>query len=363
MLGTNKFSQFDYFLFLTAVVLALLGLLGIYSFEGEEFGGIFVRQIVWIVLGITLCLVLSSVDYHFLADHAFLFYLCSLSILVGTLFFGTEINGSRSWLTFSGIGFQPSEMVKLVVILALARYLAECTEKRLHGKHFLILTMITLAPVFLVVLQGDLGTALTYFPILIVVTALVSGLRPRFLVGVLIVSGCLAPIGWSFLKDYHKQRILVTLDPELDPQGVGYQTRQSQIAIGSGGITGKGLGNGLQSQLGFVPEVHTDFIFALLAEEMGLVGGIVILMLYLYVLMRLTRIAEVARERVGILIVAGVASLIFFHIAVNIGMAIGILPAVGIPLPLMSYGGSSTLTTFAALGLALSVYRRRFVHR
>jgi rod shape determining protein RodA len=164
------------------------------------------------------------------------------------------------------------------------------------------------------------------------------------------------------LKDYQKQRILVTLDPDLDPQGIGYQTRQSQIAIGSGGLLGKGVGQGLQSKLGFVPEVHTDFIFALLAEEIGFVGASIILMLYLLVLMRLIHIAETARDRVGILIVTGVASLMFFHVVVNVGMTLGILPAIGIPLPLLSYGGSSILTTFAALGLALSVFQRRFVY-
>ena len=363
MFNRAAFTQFDYFLFVTAVSLAFLGILGIYSAGGEQGSGIFARQIVWIALGVAICLTLTSVDYRFLADHAFLFYFCSVALLIGILFFGTEINGSRSWITFAGVVFQPSEMSKLVVVLALAQYSGEINEDGLRGKHLLALAGITLIPVTLVVLQGDLGTAVTYFPILATVVVLMAGLQPRLLLAGLVVCLFLAPVGWSSLEDYQKQRILVTIDPERDPQGIGYQTRQSRIAIGSGGVTGKGLGNGLQSQLGFVPEVHTDFIFALLAEETGLIGAILILLLYFLVLMRLVQMAEVAQDRLGTLIVASIASLMFFHIAVNVGMTLGVLPAIGIPLPLMSYGGSSTLTTFAALGLALSVYRHRFVYR
>jgi rod shape determining protein RodA len=213
----------------------------------------------------------------------------------------------------------------------------------------------------LITIQGDLGTALMYLPILMGMVVVV-GVRKQLLVGVLVVSLCVAPLSWFFLQDYQKQRILVTFDPGLDPQGIGYQSRQSQIAIGSGGLFGKGLGQGLQSQLGFVPEIHTDFIFAILAEEIGFVGSILILMLYLLILMRLIRIAETARDRVGILMSAGVASLMFFHVAINVGMALGIVPPIGIPLPLLSYGGSATVTVFAALGLALNVYQRRFVY-
>ncbi|MDA2924953.1 rod shape-determining protein RodA, partial [Acidobacteria bacterium AH-259-L09] len=340
-------SQFDYFLFGASLILALFGALGIYN-AGAEGGdsSIFLRQLLWIGLGVAVCLFVMSIDYHFLADHAFLLYGLSILLLVGVLFWGTEINNSRSWLTFAGVRFQPSETAKVVLILALAQYLGELNENYLRRKHFLILASITFLPITLVVLQGDLGTALMYLPIFVGIT-IVAGLKMRFLAGLLIVLLCLAPLSWFYLKDYQKQRILVTFDPELDPQGIGYQTRQSQIAIGSGGLFGKGLGQGLQSQLGFVPEIHTDFIFALLAEETGLVGAIFILMLYLLVLMRLLRIAETARDRVGILIITGIASLTFFHVVVNVGMTLGILPSIGIPLPLLSYGGSAILTTFA----------------
>jgi rod shape determining protein RodA len=252
-------------------------------------------------------------------------------------------------------------MAKIVVILALARCVAELHENYLRTRHLLLLVGLTLLPVLLIILQGDLGTALIYFPILLGIM-IVAGLKMRFLIAILVITVCVAPVGWFSLKDYQKERILVTLDPDRDPQGFGYQTHQSKIAIGSGGLLGKGLGAGLQSQLGFVPEIHTDFIFALLAEETGFAGASVILLLYLLVLSRLIRIAGLARDRAGILITTGIASLIFFQTVVNVGMTLGILPAIGIPLPLLSYGGSSTSMIFAAMGLALNVGSRRFIY-
>ena len=362
MFGNKSLPKLDYLLFGASLGLAFFGVLGIYSAASSGSPGIFVRQFFWIILGVGVCLIVASVDYHLLVDHGLQFYLCSLGLLGGLLLFGTEINGSKSWIVLGDVQFQPSEIVKLAVILALAQYLGQISRNRLTWQHYTGLSAMILAPVVLIVLQGDLGTALTYLPILAGMTLLVTGLRKKLLLGMLVFSLVVTPLTWLALKDYQKQRILVTLDPDLDPQGIGYQTRQSRIAIGSGGLLGKGVGQGLQSKLGFVPEVHTDFIFALLAEEIGFVGASIILMLYLLVLMRLIHIAETARDRVGILIVTGVASLMFFHVVVNVGMTLGILPAIGIPLPLLSYGGSSIVTTFAALGLALSVFQRRFVY-
>ena len=362
MLTRRFLSQFDYFLFLAIVILALIGALGIYDASAEEGDySLFVRHLLWIGLGIGVCLFITSIDYHFLTDHAFLLYGLSTLLLLGILFFGKEINGSKSWFTIGDISFQPSEIAKVALILVLARYLSEISNNFLQHRHLFTLGALTLCPMILITLQGDLGTALMYLPVLLGVV-MVAGLRMRFMIGILIVALCVAPLGWVLLKDYQKERILVTLDPGRDPQGIGYQSRQSQIAIGSGGLFGKGLGQGLQSQLGFVPEIHTDFIFAILAEEVGFFGSISMLMLYLMVLMRLIRIAENARDRVGILLITGVASLIFFHVAINVSMTLGIVPPIGIPLPLLSYGGSSTITTFAALGLALSVHQRRFVY-
>lgn len=355
-------TQFDFFLFGSVLVLCAFGILGIYSAGAHDPGNqVYLRQLVWVGLGVLVCIVATSVNYRFLIDHAFFLYGCSILLLIGILFFGTEVNGSRSWISFGGLNFQPSEAVKIVVILALANYLADLNENYLKRSHFLALSAITMAPVVLIVLQGDLGTALMYFPILLGILA-VAGLKMRFLAGALALALCVAPAGWLFLKDYQKERILATVNPDHDPQGIGYQTRQAKIAIGSGGLLGKGLGHASQSQLGFVPEIRTDFIFALIAEEKGFVGAGLILVLYFLILMRLIRIAETAQDRAGILVVTGVASLLFFHVIVNVGMTLGILPAIGIPLPLLSYGGSSVLSTFAAMGLALNVYYRRFMY-
>lgn len=356
-------SQFDFPLFATVIFLSMIGLLGVYSAtaEHEATQALFAKQGLWLGLGLLACVLAMSLDYHFLIDRAFLLYGLSLLVLTGVLLFGTEINGSRSWLRFGGVGFQPSEFAKVALVLALARYLSELNAGYLRYRHLLTLAGITLAPVLLVVMQGDLGTALTYVPILLGAT-LVTGLRTRFLIVLLVVMVLVAPVGWFTLKDYQKQRILVTFNPDLDPQGAGYQTKQSLIAVGSGGVTGKGLGNGRQSQLGFVPEIHSDFIFSLLAEEWGLLGGAVILLLYLFLLLRIIDVGERARDRAGILIVTGVASLLSFHVIVNTGMTLGVMPAIGIPLPLLSYGGSATLSCYIAVGLVLNVDGRRFVY-
>lgn len=362
MINWRSLGQIDFWLLLGAIVLAAMGLIGVYSAAGHGSSlDIFQRQLIWIGLGVVLCFFMVFFDYHFLTEHALGLYICMVLLLASVFLFGVEVNGSRSWIRIAGFGFQPSELAKIVVILALANYLTTLNKNFLTRRDFLTLAGITLCPVILVTMQGDLGTAITFVPIL-AGTMIVAGLKPRFLIGVLAMVLCVAPLAWFTLKDYQKQRVLVTLNPDLDPQGIGYQPRQSMIAIGSGGLTGKGFGDGLQGQLGFVPEVHNDFIFSLLGEEQGFLGATVVLTLYLLGLLRLVRIARTARDRPGILIVTGIASLIWFHVMVNVGMTMGMIPAIGIPLPLMSYGGSSTLITFLALGLALNVHRRRFVH-
>ena len=361
----RRLSFLGYFdLPLIAVILCLagIGLTGVYSatLHGAQ-SNLFLKQIIWICAGTVLFLFLNLNDYRFPTDYAFVIYAGAVFSLVAVLLFGTEVHGSRSWIRISGFGFQPSEFAKVAVVLVLARYLGGQHEDYLSKTRILTLTGLTLCPALLVMMQGDLGTALTYFPILIG-TMFVAGLRLRLVLQAVILSLLSAPLAWFALKDYQQQRILVTLNPSLDPQGVGYQTSQSIIAVGSSGLTGKGFGQGFQSQLGFVPEIHSDFVYALLTEEWGLLGGGLILCLYLLLFQRLAWIGGQARDRSGILIVTGVASLIGFHVLVNVGMSLGISPPIGITLPLLSYGGSSTLAFLICLGLAASVYRRRFVY-
>lgn len=355
-------ARLDFTLLWLALTLSILGVVGVYSassFDPES--SLYFKQTLRVCLGLLICVVLLSIDYHFLVDHAFFLYGISLSVLIGVLIFGSEINGSKSWISIAGMNLQPSELTKIVMILVAARYLADLNERYLKTRQLLTLGTISAIPVALIVLQRDLGTALMYLPIVGGV-AWVAGIKPKTILVCFLLILLISPVIWFGLKDYQKQRVLVTFDPELDPQGIGYQARQSRIAIGSGGVFGRGIGNGLQSQLGFVPESHTDFIFALLAEETGFIGATVILALYLLLLLRLIDIAQKARDRTGMLILVGIVWMIFSHVLINVGMALGILPAIGIPLPLLSYGGSSLMTVFAAIGLGLNVGLRRFVY-
>jgi rod shape determining protein RodA len=277
------------------------------------------------------------------------------------LIFGSEVNGSKSWIHVGGLTFQPSEFTKIVVLLAVIRLISDSREEYLTHRRLMNVGVVCLIPILLIILQRDLGTAIMFVPVVGGIL-LAAGVRRRLLIGVLVVGLVSTPLVWFGLKDYQRQRVLVTLDPGRDPLGIGYQTRQAQIAIGSGGLVGRGIGEGRQSQLGFVPESHTDFIFALLAEETGFLGAASILLLYFLLLSRLITIGVEAKDRAGMLIIAGVVAFIFSHVLINVGMALGIVPPIGIPLPFLSYGGSSTLTTFAAIGLALSVSLRRYMY-
>ena len=358
LIDRRFFADLDYLLLGAVLALVGFGLLGISSAAGPAFLN---AQLSRAFLGLAICFVVALIDYHRLTQFAPLFYVIALALLAATLLLGSEIKGSKSWIVLLGFRFQPSEVVKLAVILALARYLGDLRENLLSMRQIVGLGLLFSLPVLLVVLQGDLGTALMYFPILGGMM-LVAGLRLRFLAVILLICALLAPLGWFMLRDNQRERILVTINPDLDPQGVGYQARQSKIAIGSGGWTGKGLGQGSQSRLGFVPEIRTDFIFALLSEEHGFLGAASILLLYLLVLFRITGTAELSRDRTGLLIVTGVGSLLFAHVVTNLGMTLGLLPAIGVPLPFVSYGGSAILTMFAAVGLVFNVRYRRFVY-
>lgn len=362
MKTARRFAQFDYVLFLIAASLAGIGIFAVHSATGgADGGGLMTSQLFRAGLGVLLCLAVTLIDYHRLLNRAFLLYILAFLVLVGVLFFGTEINGNKSWIVLGGLSFQPSELTKVVLILVLARLLSDSDGAYLTRSQLVTVAAVSAAPIVLIILQHDLGTAVMFFPILAGVV-LVAGIRAKAVLIMLLVLFSAAPVVWLGLQDYQRQRVLVTLDPELDPQGVGYQTRQARIAIGSGGLWGRGVGQGLQAQLGFVPESHTDFIFALMAEETGFVGAGGVLLLYVLLLSRLITLGRNALDRAGMLIVAGIVGLIFSHVAINIGMALGIVPPIGIPLPFLSYGGSSIVSTFAAVGLALNVSMRRFLY-
>jgi rod shape determining protein RodA len=288
-------------------------------------------------------------------------------MLLVTALIGATVFGSKRWIPLpGGIHLQVSEFVKLVIILLVARYLTEIKSDELEIWEMLKLAGLVLLPAGLVLLQPDLGTALTYLSILIT-GAFMAGLRWKYVaaIAVLAVAGgvvLVSPVGSYFLKDYQKARLVSFMDPERDPRGTGYQLIQSQIAVGAGGMFGKGVTKGTQTQLRFLPVPHTDFIFSAFAEEHGFVGVIVVLSLYFVMIMRIVQNAQTASDRAGMYICMGVAGLLLFHMLVNVGMVVGRMPVTGIPLPLMSSGGSNILSVFLMLGLVNNVRLRRFVN-
>jgi rod shape determining protein RodA len=358
----RKTRDFDFLLLLIALSIAGLGVLEIYSAtHNNNLAGMHLRQLGWVGLGVVMMLVISRIDYHAILDQAPLFYLGGLAALVAVLFIGDVRFGARRWLSVGGMPFQVSELVKLIIIVTLARFFSEVRTDRLSLADLIKAGALTAVPVGLILLQPDLGTALVLVPVL-AVGAFLAGIQWKHMVAIGLLGVLLLPAGWFILKPYQKERIETFLNPEGSPRGPGYQVLQSKIAVGSGGFWGKGIGKGSQNQLGFVPVRWSDFILAALAEELGFAGVFLTLTLYMALLLRLVRTAQVAADRAGMFLVMGVAAVLGFHVLVNVAMVIGFMPVTGIPLPLMSYGGSATVFMFMALGLTMNVRMRRFVN-
>jgi rod shape determining protein RodA len=281
---------------------------------------------------------------------------------VGVLLWGPRIAGTRRWFLLGGLQVQPSEFAKLVAALLVAKLFAESKKDSLGVRDVLGPGAAIGLLAVLIAAEPDLGTAFTLVPIFLT-AAFLAGLRMKALLGLLLVGVVVGGLGWMFaLKDYQKARIYSFLDPSLDPRGAGYQKIQSEIAVGSGGLTGKGYKHGSQAQLGYLPARHTDFVFSVLAEENGFLGVLVVLGLYLFVLWRAFETAQLARDRVGVFLAASVAAGLAFQVVYNVAMVAGLVPVKGLPLPLMSYGGSSVLSSLLALGLILNVRMRRFAN-
>ncbi len=319
------------------------------------------KQIVYVAVGFVAMWVVTKIDYHTLLDNVPVMYVGAVALLLLTFVIGATVFGSRRWIPlFAGFHFQVSEFTKLVIVLLVSRFLTEMKSERLELKDLLKLGALVGLPMVLVMKQPDLGTSLTYLPIL-GMGVLLAGLRWQYAAAILVLIVLVLPVGWHFLKDYQKARLVSFLDPEGDPKGSGYQVIQSRIAVGAGGMWGKGVTRGTQTQLRFLPVPHTDFIFSAFGEEHGFVGVVVVLGLYFLLLMQIVQNAQSAPDRAGIYICMGVAALLLFHLFVNVGMVVGRMPVTGIPLPLMSAGGSSTITFFLMLGLVNNVRLRRFV--
>ena len=354
--------ELDWLLILIALALCALGVLQIFSATHEtKFMNVWWRQILYVVAGLILMWLICTVDYHTLLGQVPLLYGLSLLALLVTAAVGTKLGGSRRWIPIFGFSFQVSEFAKVLVVLLVARYLTGLRRKRLDGWDIAKLTGLVGVPCVLIALQPDLGTALTYLPI-VAVGVFIAGMQPRH-VAVLALIGVVAPlVSYEFLlRDFQKKRVLAFLDPESDRKGRGYQVIQSQIAIGSGQMWGRGVTRGSQTRLKFLPVSHADFIFATYSEEQGYVGVVFALGLYMLLLLQILQNAQSAPDRAGMYICMGVAALLLFHLLVNVGMVAGMMPVTGIPLPFMSAGGSSTLTTFMLLGLVNNVRLRRFI--
>ena len=348
---------------LAALGLWLAGVLTIKS-ATSELGSDFVnRQLMWGAVSLVVLALVFAIDYRRLIDLSPIFYLVSLVMLVLVLIFGHVAGGARSWIGIGGFGGQPSELAKLLMALVLARYLANIDKAYLDLREILIASGLTLVPMVLVVAERDLGGGAMFLSILGSMLV-VAGLRPRFLIIAAVIGLLAAWVGWQWgLHDYQKARIVSFVSPEADPLGSGYQIRQSKIAVGSGQWMGRGYGQGTQSQLRFLPARHTDFIMAVLAEEWGFLGVLVVFGLYLTYFGSAATIAMRSRDRVGILLVTGLTAVQAVHVVYNTAMVVGLLPITGVPLPFLSYGGSFTLINFMATGLVLNVDLRRYVNR
>jgi rod shape determining protein RodA len=358
----------DWTLLTITLLVCAVGVLQIYSATLDTpYRSGWWRQIFYVGGGLLLMWMALAFDYHTFLRYVPALYVASVAALLGTYVLGQTAFGSRRWIPLgAGLHLQVSEFVKLVIILLVARYLAELKTEGLEIREMVLLSVLVGVPAVLVLIEPDLGTCLTYFAIL-VTGAFLAGLRWKYVivitaVGVACVSIVLLPVGSRLLKDYQRARIVGFMDPDRDPRGTGYQLIQSEIAVGSGGMFGKGITKGTQTQLRFLPVPHKDFIFSAFAEEHGFVGVVIMLAAYFVMIMRIVQNAQTAPDSVGMYICMGVAGLLLFHVLVNVGMVAGLMPVTGIPLPFMSAGGSSVWSSFLALGLVNNVRLRRFVN-
>jgi rod shape determining protein RodA len=355
-------SRFDPIVLGSALTLSVLGVLFVASATaGGNSPDLATRQGIWVAVGVGLMLATVLIDYRILLKISFPLYCASLVPLVYLLFFGERIANVKSWIRFGGFQFQPAELAKVATALLLAYLFDNEDDGKLRPGALVKLAAIVGAPFLLVFLQPDMGLAATFLPLL-AVGLYFGGLPARWWLVLVLLVAVLAGSAWFLLKDYQKERIGTFLNPEQDVLGSGYQVRQSKIAVGSGGFFGKGFRSGTQSQLRFLPVQHTDFILAVIAEEWGFLGVILVLGLFAALLLRALTLAQAARDRGGVFLILALAGMIFFSVVINASMMIGLLPTTGIPLPLVSYGGSSVVTTFLAIGLILGVEYRRFAN-
>ena len=361
MFERRLYHHIDWALIVAVGAICAMGLAMIYSTTGGA-SSVYWTQVYALGLGAMALVLCLTFDYRSLVDKSHFFYLAMVIALVGVLFFGAVRGGSRRWIDLGTFNLQPSEFAKATLALMLAKVLGEERRSALTNTALALAAVLTLVPFLAIARQPDLGTAVTLLPILLVV-AFVAGMPMKYVYTMVVLAVLAAPIAYKFgLQDYQRERISTFLDPAQDPRGAGYQQIQARITVGSGGVWGKGYMEGTQGQLRFLPVAHNDFIFSVLAEEQGLVGVLVALGLYLFVIMRALDAARLAKDRLGAYLVLGVLSSFTFQVVYNITMSAGLAPVKGLTLPLMSYGGSSMIATLAGFGLILNVRMRRFTN-
>jgi len=358
-------SHFDWTLFLLVLTFVAIGITTIYSanynLAAGHAGALPMRQFTWLGLGLIAMFVAISFDYHYIDRLTYPFYGLMLLLLVLVDIIGHSGGGSQRWINLGFFRLQPSEPAKLAVVLVMAKYFQSDEPAKGYLLRDLWVPFVIAAPlIFLTLIQPDLGTAII-LGIVFISMVLMGGLRLRSFACLGAAGIACLPIGWQFLKTYQRNRILTFLDPDRDPLGAGYHVIQSQIAIGSGRLFGKGWLHGTQNRLNFLPEQHTDFIFAVYSEEWGFVGCALLLLLFVIMIAYCLRLVQRAKDRFGALLVFGMLSIIFWHVTINVSMVTGLMPVVGVPLPMVSYGGSSLATMMFAIGVIINVSMRRYV--
>ena len=362
MIDRRLLTHFDWPLLILVLIISFIGVFNLYSATfGEVESHLYAKQILWIGIGLALAIFITVFDYRFYRDFAYIFYGISLILLMGVFIYHAIHPEVFRWIKIGPFFLQPAELAKIAIILALAKYFDRFPKKDGYRLRELILPfIILLVPSLMVAKQPDLGTAIS---LLLIGFSIVLFVKIKWKSLAIMIIGVISilPFLWNFLMPYQKQRVHTFFRPELDPLGAGYHIIQSKIAIGSGGILGKGFLKGTQCKLHFIPAQHTDFVFSVWAEEWGLAGGLILLALYLFLIAWGANISIRSKDRFGAIVAFGFVSMVFWHVMINIGMALGMMPVVGMPLPFMSYGGSAIISMMAGVGFLLNISMRRYV--
>ncbi len=356
------FKKLDYPIILLTVLIFIIGILFQYSVwyqkDVSPLDNPAVKQLIWVFIGFCIFVFILNIGYRRIISASYFLYGVVLFLLAAVLIFGRQRLGAQRWIQLGIFNIQPSEFSKLSLILALAYYLGSRHYRALSIRNLIVPLLLTAVPALLILKQPDLGTAIVLFPVLLAMLY-IFGAEIKYIIGFLIAGALSMPLFWHMLRPYQKQRLLVFINPNVDPLGAGYTIIQSKIAVGSGKLFGKGWLSGTQNYLNFLPERHTDFIFSVVGEEWGFIGSLFLFTLYFLLIKRMIHILNMTENIYGKLLITGIATMLFFQVIVNIGMTIGLFPVVGITLPLISYGGSSLLTTFIGVAIVLSVHQWR----